>query len=195
MTDWNPKANEIFLEALELSDPDARREHVARRCAGDELLRRAVEGLLADVANVGSSFLAQPAANEVRQLNDDSPETQSPRGANEIAPAVELGTTRDSSPTTNAPSTMIGPYKLLQRVGEGGMGEVWMAEQEKPIRRRVAVKLIKAGLDSKQVIARFEAERQALAMMDHQNIAKVLDAGTWHPEKGVRTGTAGTETC
>ena len=75
-------------------------------------------------------------------------------------------------------SRMIGPYKLLQQIGEGGMGEVWMAEQEQPIRRRVAFKLIKAGMDSKQVIARFEAERQALAMMSHQNIAKILDAGT-----------------
>ncbi len=72
----------------------------------------------------------------------------------------------------------IGPYKLLQKIGEGGMGEVWMADQEEPIRRRVALKLIKRGLDNKQIIARFEAERQALAMMDQQNIAKVLDAGT-----------------
>lgn len=75
-------------------------------------------------------------------------------------------------------SKRIGHYKLLQRIGIGGMGEVWMAEQEKPVRRRVALKLIKAGMDTDQVVARFEAERQALAMMDHQNIAKVLDAGT-----------------
>ncbi|HUS36089.1 MAG TPA: protein kinase, partial [Verrucomicrobiae bacterium] len=71
----------------------------------------------------------------------------------------------------------IGDYKLLQKLGEGGCGVVYMAEQEKPIRRRVAVKLIKLGMDTKQVIARFEAERQALALMDHLNIAKVLDAG------------------
>lgn len=75
-------------------------------------------------------------------------------------------------------SRMIGNYKLLQKLGEGGMGTVWMAEQEKPVRRRVALKLIKAGHDSKEVVARFEAERQALAMMDHHNIAKVLDGGT-----------------
>jgi len=73
---------------------------------------------------------------------------------------------------------MIGKYKLLQKLGEGGMGIVWMAEQEIPIRRRVAIKFIKSGLDNKEVIASFEAERQALAMMDHQNIAKVLDAGS-----------------
>jgi serine/threonine protein kinase len=74
--------------------------------------------------------------------------------------------------------TQIGPYKLLQVIGEGGMGVVYMAEQTKPVRRRVALKIIKPGMDSRQVIARFEAERQALAMMDHPNIAKVLDAGT-----------------
>src|SRR5438105_2460997 len=75
-------------------------------------------------------------------------------------------------------SPMIGPYKLLQKLGEGGMGTVYMAEQEHPIKRRVALKIIKAGMDSARVIARFEQERQALALMDHPNIAKVLDAGT-----------------
>src|SRR5690348_13888867 len=72
----------------------------------------------------------------------------------------------------------VGPYKLLEQIGEGGMGTVWMAQQTEPVKRLVAVKLIKAGMDSKQVIARFEAERQALALMDHANIARVLDAGT-----------------
>ena len=76
------------------------------------------------------------------------------------------------------PGTRIGPYKLLQQIGEGGMGVVYMAEQEQPVRRKVALKIIKPGMDSAQVIARFEAERQALAMMDHPNIARVLDAGT-----------------
>src|SRR5262245_6426545 len=76
------------------------------------------------------------------------------------------------------PGKLIGPYKLLERIGEGGFGSVWMAEQREPVKRRVAVKLIKLGMDTKQVIARFEAERQALAMMDHPNIAKVLDAGS-----------------
>ncbi len=81
-------------------------------------------------------------------------------------------------PLVERPGTIIGPYKLLQVIGEGGMGVVYMADQEQPVRRRVALKIIKPGMDSKQVIARFEAERQALAMMDHQNIARVLDAGT-----------------
>src|ERR1041384_8116506 len=75
------------------------------------------------------------------------------------------------------PGTVIGRYKLLQKLGEGGCGVVYMAEQEEPVRRRVALKVIKLGMDTKQVIARFEAERQALAMMDHANIAKVFDAG------------------
>jgi WD40 repeat protein/serine/threonine protein kinase len=85
---------------------------------------------------------------------------------------------RTDSKPAEGPGAVIGPYKLLQQIGEGGMGIVYMAEQEHPVRRRVALKVIKPGMDSKQVIARFEAERQALALMDHQNIAKVHDAGT-----------------
>ena len=81
-------------------------------------------------------------------------------------------------PITERPGTVIGPYKLLQQIGEGGMGVVFMAEQTEPIQRTVALKIIKPGMDTRQVIARFEAERQAVAMMDHPNIAKVLDAGT-----------------
>ena len=83
---------------------------------------------------------------------------------------------RDPSP--KAPAHCIGPYKLLEKIGEGGMGVVYMAEQEQPVRRRVALKIIKPGMDSEQVVARFEAERQALALMDHPNIARVFDAGT-----------------
>src|SRR5262249_21179273 len=81
-------------------------------------------------------------------------------------------------PAAERPGAVVGPYKLLEPIGEGGMGAVWMAQQTEPVRRLVAVKLIRAGMDSKQVIARFGAERQALALMDHPNIAKVLDAGT-----------------
>ena len=73
---------------------------------------------------------------------------------------------------------IIGPYHLLQLIGEGGMGEVWLAEQKQPVRRRVAVKLIKVGMDTREVVARFESERQALALMDHPAIAKVFDAGS-----------------
>jgi WD40 repeat protein/serine/threonine protein kinase len=81
-------------------------------------------------------------------------------------------------PPSEAPARMIGRYKLLEKIGEGGMGEVWMAEQREPVKRRVALKIVKLGMDSRQIVARFEAERQALAMMDHANIAKILDAGT-----------------
>src|SRR5947207_2659933 len=86
--------------------------------------------------------------------------------------------TLDEPPVSEGPGTVIGPYKLLQQIGEGGMGTVFMAEQTRPVRRKVALKVIKPGMDSRLVVARFEAERQALALMDHVNIARVLDAGT-----------------
>src|SRR5207248_3057532 len=86
--------------------------------------------------------------------------------------------TVDAPPLVERPGTVIGPYRLMEQIGEGGMGLVFVAEQEEPVRRKVALKVIKPGMDSRQVIARFEAERQALALMDHPNIAKVLEAGT-----------------
>src|SRR5204863_1298580 len=93
------------------------------------------------------------------------------------APVPDKSRTGLYQPVTERPGTVIGPYKLLQQIGEGGMGTVFMAEQTRPVQRKVALKVIKPGMDSRQVIARFEAERQALAMMDHVNIARVLDAG------------------
>ena len=90
-------------------------------------------------------------------------------------------------PVEEVPAPVIGRYKLLEKIGEGGFGEVWMAEQREPVKRRVALKIIKLGMDSRQIVARFEAERQALAMMDHPNIAKIFDAGTTenpHPASG-----------
>ncbi len=98
--------------------------------------------------------------------------------AHDRLPGVPPTATVDSPTPAEVPGAMIGPYKLLQQIGEGGMGTVYMAEQTQPVQRKVALKVIKAGLDSKQVIARFEAERQALAMMDHVNIARVFDGGT-----------------
>lgn len=94
------------------------------------------------------------------------------------SPATGVGVTIDLEPVTEQPGTMIGPYKLVEEIGEGGMGSVFMATQKEPVRRKVALKVIKPGMDSKQVVSRFEAERQALAMMDHPNIAKVHDGGT-----------------
>ena len=93
-----------------------------------------------------------------------------------MSKAATAGTA--TRPHGEGPGTRIGPYKLLQELGEGGMGTVFMAEQQEPVRRLVALKVIKPGMDSKEVLARFEAERQAIALMDHPNIAKVLDAGT-----------------
>ena len=154
----------IFLAALEKGSADERAAYLNEACAGDEDLRRRVERLLNAHPKVGS-FLEKPAA----------PATASP-------PARLIGedpgaTTEQTRPITEGPGTQIGPYKLLQQIGEGGIGAVYMAEQEKPVRRRVALKITKPGMDSGLVVARFEAERQALAMMDHLNIARVLDAG------------------
>jgi len=139
------------------------------------------------------AVLAQPPAERAAYLTAHCPDADLRRRVEELLAAHDRPAgPLDASPATGAyeasvppvaevagsPGMMIGPYKLLQLIGEGGMGSVWMAEQEQPVRRRVAVKVIKPGMDSRQVIARFEAERQALALMDHQNIAKVLDAGT-----------------
>src|SRR5205807_5321753 len=93
------------------------------------------------------------------------------------APAPDRDPAADQPAVSERPGTVIGPYKLLEQIGEGGFGVVFMAEQQQPIRRKVAVKVLKPGMDTRQVIARFEAERQALALMDHPNIARVLDAG------------------
>src|SRR6201993_4955267 len=98
---------------------------------------------------------------------------QGAAGKPECAPTVSL-----ESPADHVGTVIAGRYKLLEQIGEGGMGTVWVAEQIEPVKRKVALKLIKAGMDSKSVLARFEAERQALALMDHPNIAKILDGGT-----------------
>src|ERR1700747_1997932 len=92
--------------------------------------------------------------------------------------APTLGAVPTLEPNESATGEIIGPYHLLQLIGEGGMGQVWLAEQKQPVRRRVAVKLIKLGMDTREGVARFESERQALALMDHPAIAKVFDAGS-----------------
>src|SRR5262249_12816068 len=103
---------------------------------------------------------------------------QQPAGEPRATSDVSHPGPSDGSEPAEGPGTVIGPYKLIEPIGEGGMGIVWMAQQQEPVKRLVALKLIKAGMDSRQVIARFEAERQALALMEHANIARVLDAGT-----------------
>jgi tetratricopeptide (TPR) repeat protein/serine/threonine protein kinase len=138
----------IFFAALEKDSAPERAAYLDQACAGDADLRRRVEKMLTAQSKAGS-FLEDP----------------------------HIGGTIDE-PVPEKAGTVIGPYKLIEEIGEGGMGTVWMAQQTEPVKRAVAVKLIKAGMDSKQVLARFEAERQALALMDHPNIAKVFDAGT-----------------
>src|SRR5262245_15506118 len=146
-----PKANAkaIFLAALECEGADALSRFLDQACGADAALRQRVEELL-----------------------------QANREAGDFLGGVEKPEATLDEPPAASPGTVIGPYKLIEPLGEGGMGTVWMAQQSEPVRRVVALKLIKTGMDSKQIIARFEAERQALALMDHPNIARVLDAGT-----------------
>ena len=140
----------IFLDAVDIKSCEERSAYLDKACAGDATLRAEVEALLKDHDEAGD-FLE--------------------------APTVSQGPTASAGPLDEGPGTMVGRYKLLQQIGEGGMGVVFMAEQQEPVRRRVALKIIKPGMDTRQVIARFEAERQALALMDHPNIARVFDAG------------------
>jgi serine/threonine protein kinase len=147
----------IFNAARRLAGGE-RAAYLDQACAGDAVLRRRLDELLR-VNEAEGDFLERPAQGDSG------------------VPAMPAGTIPPSLPLSEKPGDRIGPYKLLQQIGEGGCGVVYMAEQEAPIRRRVALKVIKLGMDTKQVIARFEAERQALALMDHPNIAKVLDAG------------------
>src|SRR5262245_25153135 len=137
-------AQTIFIRAIAIESPAERAVYLEEACGQDPELRREVEKLVTDHFRAGR-FLEEP-------LGRISP-------TSDLAPA-------------EAPGALIGPYKRLQQLGEGGMGTVYMAEQSRPLQRKVALKVIKPGLDSRQVIARFEAERQALALMDHPHIAR-----------------------
>jgi len=143
------RAKAIFLAASEL-DETARQAYLDRECAGDDDLRREVEGL----------------------LNAPAPDRIEAGGALEI-----IGASSDDFNVSYTPGTRIGNYRLLERIGDGAFGEVWVAEQENPVRPRVALKILKAGMDTREVLARFETERRVLAKMQHPNVAKVLDAG------------------
>jgi WD40 repeat protein/serine/threonine protein kinase len=149
---------ELFLAALEVA-PEDRAAWLERGCAVDAGLREHLRLMLA-AHDAPQSLLDGPAQSLAAILPDEG-----------VGPSV-------AQPLVEGPGTVIGPYKLLEQIGEGGFGIVFMAEQQHPVRRKVALKVVKPGMDSKQIIARFEAERQALALMDHQNIAHVLDAGT-----------------
>jgi len=141
----------VFKAALKIKSPIERAAYVGKACENNAELLARVEALLKSHDEAGS-FLERPA----------------------IEPSVTL----DDPPLVDGPGTKIGRYELLEQIGEGGMGLVYIAQQKKPVKRKVALKIIKPGMDSKQVIARFEAERQALAVLDHPNIARVFDAGT-----------------
>jgi len=156
---------ELFMQAFQEPDRAARQALLDRACGSDSGLRERVEELLRKAESAGS-FLEQP----VRAVGDTN--TPAP-GA---SPTASLPRAASAGPT-EAPGTSIGPYQLVRVIGEGGMGTVYLAGQEEPVRRQVALKIIKPGMDSVQVIARFEQERQALALMDHPNIARVFDAG------------------
>src|SRR5882724_2218154 len=154
---------DLFLRALDFP-ANERPAFLTGACGRDDALRRRVDALLAAHDNPGSFLAGQPAVPATATVAPPDP-ADGPATAAYTGPAEEIG-------------TRIGPYKLLQQLGEGGMGTVWVAEQEHPVKRRVALKVIKPGMDSARIIARFEAERQAVALMDHTNIAKVFDAGT-----------------
>jgi serine/threonine protein kinase/Flp pilus assembly protein TadD len=151
MSDKHKNEEAIFKAAIKLKTSAERIAYVKDACSDDSEL----------LARITSLLKAHDDKNSVLDAFID-----------------DMGVTLDSSPISEGPGTVIGRYKLLEQIGEGGMAVVYMAEQTRPINRRVALKIIKLGMDTKQVIARFEAERQALAVMDHPNIAKVFDAGT-----------------
>src|SRR5580698_8964401 len=151
MSDTPKDAKGIFLAALDVADAAERAAFVERSCGDDAALRQRVEDLLRAYGQSGGPLDKLAAA---------------------------LASTKIAEPIQEQAGATIGPYKLMEQIGEGGFGLVFVAEQQQPIRRKVALKIIKPGMDTRDVIARFEAERQALALMDHPNIARVLDAGT-----------------
>jgi serine/threonine protein kinase/tetratricopeptide (TPR) repeat protein len=156
----------LFHEAL-AKPPAERAALLDQACVGQPQLRTAVEALLAAHDASGNQLDQAPAATGAYVASD----------GDNVPPLVPQPRTTDYHPPNDPGAVVAGRYTLVERIGEGGMGEVWVAKQTEPVKRRVALKLIKAGMDSKAVLQRFEQERQALALMDHPNIAKVLDGG------------------
>ena len=169
MTKVTEQVEALFDAARQLASPAARRAFLDQACAEDAELRARVEALLSAQVDA-EKFFSEIAPFASTSLTDaERPAT----GTGALGPGL-----REGEPVlTEGPGSRIERYKLLQKIGEGGCGVVYMAEQDKPVYRRVALKIIRLGMDTKSVIARFEAERQALAMMDHPNIARVLDGG------------------
>src|SRR5579885_344910 len=150
MTASQPDNEAIFHAARDIPNPEHRRAYVREACGGDEAQIAYIDALLA-AADAPDSLLDRPAGRD---------------------PVATI-----DQPIAERPGTIIGPYKLLEQIGEGGFGVVFQAEQTQPVRRKVALKVLKPGMDTRSVVARFEAERQALALMDHPNIARVFDGG------------------
>jgi hypothetical protein len=197
----------IFDEAAEIASPEGRAAYLERACGGDADLRKKVDALLMALDEAGS-FLEATSALDAGNITDEAVEHLGPEGDPAQRPALPQGTAvtsigpdpgRDETmegaghhpaqgPTVGVHpasvqgspfgSVIAGRYKLREEIGEGGMGTVYLAEQTHPVKRKVALKLIREGMGSNGVLARFESERQALALMDHPNIAKVFDAGT-----------------
>src|SRR5262245_32563805 len=142
----------LFFRAVEISDPSERAAFLDRECGNDSALRERLARLIERHAELGN-FLEQPAP---------------------LAGTTAAFVGGGNQGTSLAPGDSLGPYRLVKMLGEGGMGTVWLAEQSDPVRRRVAVKVVREGMDSRTVLARFEAERQALAIMDHPCIARVF---------------------
>jgi serine/threonine protein kinase/WD40 repeat protein len=154
MTAQNVDEELIFNVARKIESPEARSSYLDQVCSGDAALHARLRALLR-VHERDGGYLKSPPRADV---------------------AAAGGASGDSI-VSEGPGSVIGPYKLLEQIGEGGFGIVFMAEQQRPVRRKVALKVLKPGMDTRQVVARFEAERQALALMEHQNIARVLEAG------------------
>jgi serine/threonine protein kinase len=173
MSEPSPSPETLLAAAVKIGDTAEQRAYLDHACGGDAALRAEVESLLVANAAAGE-FLLRPAHI----------------GASAAQKTMLL------PPLSEVSGTRIGRYKLLEQIGEGGFGVVWTAEQKEPVRRRVALKIIKLGMDTKEVLARFEAERQALAMTEHPNIASVFDGGaTRHGPALLRDGIPITDYC
>jgi serine/threonine protein kinase len=177
MSENESQEEALFEAALKLTDPNQRSAFLAAVCAQDTPLRQRLEMHLAAQSMADILFdqgAAEPRSESSAATSNAHNTFKSPGAANVASPATDEGARR---PGNEGPGAVLGRYQLLEKIGEGGGGVVYMAEQAEPVRRRVALKVVKWGMDTKEVIARFEAERQALALMDHPNIAKVFDAG------------------
>jgi serine/threonine protein kinase/WD40 repeat protein len=181
MTNLKQQEEALFEAAQQLTDAGQRAAFLDAACDGNTQLRRRLDALLT-VQSEADAFFDKPATvvpgGKFSSVADALGILPADGRAAESAKDTRPKTPSARGSVAEASGNMIGRYKLLQKLGEGGFGEVWMAEQKEPVKRRVALKIIKLGMDTKQVAARFEGERQALALMDHPNIAKVLDAGS-----------------